>query len=76
DRISTELTRMVTASQRNCNVVDYRVVARMADLNGDVAEIKCDDGRGWFGEFPDNRQAAGQLLPCAAAARQGDDCVL
>ena len=76
DTISNELTRMVTASQRNCNVVDYRVVARMANLEGDIAEVKCDDGRGWFGEFPDNRQAAGQLLPCAAAARQGDECVL
>ena len=74
--IATELTRMVTASNRNCNVVDYRVVARMANLEGDIAEVKCDDGRGWFGEFPDNRQAAGQLLPCAAAARQGDECVL
>ena len=74
--ISEALTRMVTASQRNCNVVDYRVVARMANLEGDIAEVKCDDGRGWFGEFPDNRQAAGQLLPCAAAARQGDECVL
>ena len=74
--VSEALTRMVTASQRNCNVVDYRVVARMANLEGDIAEIKCDDGRGWFGEFPDNRQAAGQLLPCAAAARQGDECVL
>ncbi|MFN3816093.1 hypothetical protein [Brevundimonas sp.] len=76
DTISAALTRMVTASQRNCNVVDYRAVARMANLDGDVAEVKCDDGRGWFGEFPDNRQAAGQLLPCAAAARQGDECVL
>ena len=76
DTISNELTRMVTASQRNCNVVDYRVVARMANLEGDVAEVKCDDGRGWFGEFPDDRQAAGQLVPCAAAARQGDECVL
>jgi hypothetical protein len=76
DEISTALTAMVTASERNCNVVDYRVVARMASLDGDVAEIKCDDGRGWFGEFPDDRQAAGQLLPCAAAARQGDECVL
>ncbi|MFN4296243.1 MAG: hypothetical protein ACK4FB_05335 [Brevundimonas sp.] len=74
--INTELTRMITASQRNCNVVDYRVVARMASLDGDVAEVKCDDGRGWFGEFPDDRQTAGQLLPCAAAARQGDECVL
>lgn len=74
--ISEALTRMITASQRNCNVADYRVVARMANLEGDIAEVKCDDGRGWFGEFPDDRQAAGQLLPCAAAARQGDECVL
>lgn len=74
--ISEVLTRMVTASERNCNVVNYRVVARMAETGGDIAEIKCDDGRGWFGEFPDDRQAAGQLLPCAAAARQGDECVL
>lgn len=76
DAINAVLTQMVTASERNCNVVEYRVVARMANLEGDVAEIKCDDGRGWFGEFPDNRQTAGQLLPCAAAARQGDECVL
>ena len=76
DAINAVLTQMVTASERNCNVVDYRVVARMGDLQGDVAEIKCDDGRGWFGEFPDNREVAGRLLPCAAAARQGDDCVL
>lgn len=74
--ISATLTRMITASERNCNVSDYRVVARMANLEGDIAEVKCDDGRGWFGEFPDDRQVAGQLLPCAAAARQGDECVL
>lgn len=74
--INAVLTSMVTASQRNCNVVGFRVVARMAQDDGDVAEVKCDDGRGWFGEFPDNREAAGQLLPCAAAARQGDACVL
>lgn len=76
DAINAVLTSMVTASNRNCNVVDFRVVARMAQDDGDVAEIKCDDGRGWFGEFPEERQAAGQLLPCAAAARQGDECVL
>jgi hypothetical protein len=76
DTINTALTRMVTASERNCNVVDFRMVARMAGDDGDVGEVKCDDGRGWFGEFPDNREAAGLLLPCAAAARQGDECVL
>lgn len=70
------LNRMIAAGNRNCDVSDYRVVARMGDNDGDVAEVKCSDGRGWFGEFPDSREVTGQLIPCAAAARQGDECVL
>ncbi len=76
DQIKGVLGQMLQASNRACDVSDYRIAGLMAEGDGQVIEVKCASGSGFLGEFPATRTAAGQIQTCTQAAQVGDRCEL
>jgi hypothetical protein len=51
-----------------CAIQSFMVHARTDDLRGDFTEIKCEDDRRLFGQFPHDRsRAAVDVMICARA---------
>jgi hypothetical protein len=67
-QIKTALQAQMDAGNMPCVIRSFMVHARTDDLRGDFTEIKCEDDRSLFGQFPHDRsRAAADVMICARA---------
>lgn len=67
-QIKTALQAQMDAGNMPCAIRSFMVHARTDDLRGDFTEIKCEDDRSLFGQFPHDRsRAAVDVMICARA---------
>jgi len=67
-QIKTALQAQMDAGNMPCAIRSFMVHARTDDMRGDFTEIKCEDDRSLFGQFPHDRsRAAVDVMICARA---------
>lgn len=67
-QIRAAVQSQMDAGNMPCPIRQLVVHARTDDLNGDFIEVKCQDDRGLFGQFPHDRtKPAADVMICARA---------
>ena len=67
-QIKSALQAQMDSGNMPCAIQSFVVHARTDDLRGDFTEIKCEDDRRLFGQFPHDRsRAAVDVMICARA---------
>lgn len=68
DQVKAAVQSQMDAGNMPCPVREFLVHGRTDDLTGDFIEVKCEDDRSLFGQFPHNRtRAANDVMICARA---------
>lgn len=76
DQLKAAMTAMFQAAGKPCDVSAYRITGAMASGAGEVAEVKCAAGGGFFAELPATRDRVGEAQTCTEARAVGDTCQL
>lgn len=80
-RLTTEqalfaaLTQSLKAGSTDCTVSGFRYVESLGDQVGDLIEVKCSNGEGYYADVPSDRTRPSNVRPCAGLP-EGEVCEL